>query len=329
MTMNRRELLQTAGGLALGAGLSAFPFGWTPAQEGKKKRILMFTRSQGFQHSVVNRNDAGKEYAKGKARLGEPGKVAHAEQILTDLGMNHGFEVTATKDGRVFVPEEIAKYDAFFFYTTGDLTNERATDGSPPMSKEGKKALLDAIAAGKGFVGSHCASDTFHSRGEGRKNQAPEDRDPYIQMLGGEFIVHGDQFKAKMVVADKTFPGTMELSDFELNEEWYALKNFAANLHVILAQDSTDGMAAFDEKKRERNAMYNRPLYPATWARMHGKGRVFYPSMGHGEDVWTNPTFQQILLGGIAWATRVVETDVSPNIEKVTPKASNLTAAAN
>ena len=43
------------------------------------------------------------------------------------------------------------------------------------------------------------------------------------------------------------------------------------------------------------------PPYPATWARMHGKGRVFYTSMGHREDVWTNEKFQQVALGGFSW----------------------------
>jgi type 1 glutamine amidotransferase len=52
---------------------------------------------------------------------------------------------------------------------------------------------------------------------------------------------------------------------------------------------------------------------------MHGQGRVFYSSMGHREDVWTNPVFQGILFGGLAWATRTVDADVTPNIEKVTP----------
>ena len=34
-----------------------------------------------------------------------------------------------------------------------------------------------------------------------------------------------------------------------------------------------------------------------TWARMYGKGRVFYTSMGHREDVWENPMYQALLLG--------------------------------
>jgi type 1 glutamine amidotransferase len=41
---------------------------------------------------------------------------------------------------------------------------------------------------------------------------------------------------------------------------------------------------------------------PVSWTNTEGKGRVFYTSLGHREDVWTNPVYQQHLLGGIAWA---------------------------
>jgi len=57
---------------------------------------------------------------------------------------------------------------------------------------------------------------------------------------------------------------------------------------------------------------------------MYGTGRVFYTSMGHRKDVWTNPNFQQVLLGGIDWATGKAEADVTPNMEKVTPGANRL-----
>jgi type 1 glutamine amidotransferase len=313
--LHRRDVLRAAGAAALGVGLGTFPRGWAAPNRGKKQRLLFFTRSAGFQHDVIDRAKAGKD-----GRLGIPDQVAHAEHIVTDLGAKHDFEVVCTKDGRIFIPEEIAKFDAFLFYTTEDLTAEKSTDGSPPMPKEGKRALLDAVAGGKGFLGSHCASDTFHSRGHKNgdlRGQTPADIDPYIAMLGGEFIVHGDQQKAKMRVVDPHFPGARGLADFDLREEWYALKNFAPDLHVILAQDSA-GM---------RGDMYKRPLYPATWARMHQKGRVFYTSMGHREDVWTNPTFQQILLGGLSWAFGNVEADVTPNIDQVTPRARELKAS--
>ena len=83
---------------------------------------------------------------------------------------------------------DLDQWDAFAFYTTGDLTKPD-TQKDTPMSVQGKQRLLDAIAGGKGFIGFHCATDTFHSPGRGDENQ--EHPDPYIAMVGGEFIIHG------------------------------------------------------------------------------------------------------------------------------------------
>jgi type 1 glutamine amidotransferase len=66
---------------------------------------------------------------------------------------------------------------------------------------------------------------------------------------------------------------------------------------------------------------YKRPPYPSTWARLHGKGRVFYTSMGHREDVWTSPEFQAVLMGGLDWALRRVDAEIAPNLTQVTPQA--------
>src|SRR5262249_3298343 len=215
--------------------------GWTAAADAPRRRILMFTRSQGYEHDVIKRKHGA--------------ALSLAEGIVTDLGKRHHFEVTCTKDGRVFLPTELGQYDAFLFETTGDLTKEGGHN-QPPMPPEGKRAFLEAIANGKGFVGCHCASDTFHSLNDspaGRPKAQPRDQqDPYIAMLGGEFIRHGAQQKSWMRVVDHDFPGTHDLKDFELLEEWYSLKNFAPDLHVILVQD-TEGMKGVD---------YERPSYP-------------------------------------------------------------------
>ncbi len=303
--MNRRQMLQNTGITALALG--GFPLGWTRAADAPKRRLLMYTHSEGFEHTVVKR--------KGD-------RLSQAEQIVTDLGKKHNFEVNCTKDGRVFVNDDLAKYDGFVFQTQGDLFLEGRHDKQPPMTPDGKKALLNAIASGKGFVGCHCASDTFHSKGPGDQNQPPEERDPYIAMIGGEFIVHGAQQKAFMRVIDNKFPGATKLQDFELLEEWYALKNFAPDLHVILAQDTksmkTDGGG---------NYAYSRPNYPATWARMHHKGRVFFTSMGHREDVWASDLFQTLLLGGLSWAVGNVDADITPNMSRATPQANEVPKA--
>jgi type 1 glutamine amidotransferase len=191
------------------------------------------------------------------------------------------------------------------------------------MSQEGKAAFLKAIHDGKGFIGTHSATDTFHSPGfDGGHEQNYENNgdntDPYVQMIGAEFIIHGAQQTSHMIVADPKFPGISSVpADFKPHEEWYALKNFAPNLHVLLIQDTT-GMTG---------PMYQRPPYPATWARLYGTGRVFYTNMGHREDIWENPVFQKVLVGGINWAVRNVEADVTPNIKQVTPNASQTRSA--
>lgn len=303
--MNRREMLKTSGAAALALGMSQFPFGWARAAGSSQRNILMYTGSQGYRHDVVKR--------------GKNGELSLAETIVTKMGKKHGFDVKCTKDSRDLLPENLAKYDAFLFETQGDLSKE-GIDNQPPVTAQGKNALLKAVASGKGFVGCHCASDTFHSNGNSRENQPPDQIDPYLAMVGGEFIVHGSQQKAWMRVIDNSFPGAKELKDFQMLEEWYALKNFAPDLHVILVQD-TEGMKVAGGG----NASYKRPNFPATWARKHEKGRVFYTSMGHRDDVWTSNIFQGLLLGALSWASGNVEADVTPNLDTAAPKARELT----
>jgi len=293
--MKRREMLKATSLAAL--GLSAFPLRWMAAAEGKKQKVLYFTQSAGFEHSVVHR---------------EGDQLSHSERVLTEMGKRAGFEVECTKDGRVF-DGDLATYDVIAFYTSGDLTRPNKQQ-TPPMTPQGKQKLLDAIAAGKGFVAFHAATDSFHS--QGARDEIQTEVDPYIAMLGGEFLTHGAQQEASLVITSR-FPGAGNLGCAEgisFTEEWYASKNFAKDLHVILVQ----------ETKYMKGECYQRPDFPSTWARMHGKGRVYYTSLGHREDVWINPFFQTIVLGGFAWTLGNVDYDVKPNIDQVTPGANEL-----
>jgi type 1 glutamine amidotransferase len=290
------------------AVLAAFTVGCVArhdAQTGRApKKILFFSRSGEFEHPMVAEKD------------GQPSK---AQVLLTELGKKNNFEFTFTKDGSVFTPENIARYDAFFFYTQGENLSEPAKDGSPPMSKEGEAAFLEAIHHGKGFVGTHSASDTCHSPGS-RWMLNSDDVNPYIKMIGGEFIVHGSQQKAHQIVIDSHFPGMSAVpDDFGPNEEWYSLKNFAPDLHVLLVQDTSSMQKEGDNKKA-----YDRPNYPSTWAHKYGQGRVFYTSMGHRDDVWDNPVFQSVLIGGINWVVGNVEADITPNLKTAAPEANVL-----
>ena len=261
------------------------------AADGSVHQILVFTKSSGFEHSVIKE---------------EKGQPSHVEKVLSPLAADNHVEWTFTKDGGVFTPAGIAKYDAFIFYTTGDLTKP-GTDKTPPMTPEGKTTLLEAIKNGKGFIGTHSATDTFHSSGH--------NVDPYITMLGGEFLSHGSQQTAQITCSDPQFPGLTGLQDgLKFKEEWYSLKNLASDLHVIFVQQ-TAGMPEW---------MYQRSPYPETWAHLYGKGRVFYTSMAHREDTWTDPDFQKVFLSGVHWAVGDTQADVTPNVARMCPDYDTL-----
>jgi uncharacterized protein len=259
------------------------------AEAPRPKKILFYSKSSQYEDPMVRRVD---------------GHPSIAETILGgDLSKENGFTWTFTKDGSVFTPEKLAGYDAFCFFTSGDLT-DFGTDNAPPMTPAGKTALLDAIRHGKGFVGIHSAAGTFPSR--------PGEIDPFIAMLGGELRTRVRGLEpSRQFIADKNFPGIAALPpNFQPAEEWYVLNHFATNLHVILIQD-TGSMV---------RGSYYAPDYPSTWARSYGRGRVFYTSMGHQEAVWRHPAFQSLLAGALNWATGKVEADITPNIATVTPK---------
>ena len=268
-----------------------------PAKAKPRKQILFFTKASGNEHAVIKVVD---------------GQPSLAQKILTELGEKNGFDVTHSKDGGIFTAEGIARYDGFVFYTTGDLTTE-GTDKNPPLPPGGKELLLESVRKGKGFVGIHVAAATFNDV-EHRFEDAGDKADPYIKMLGGEMIFHGQQQKGRVFCSDPKFPGFIDAKDgFELFEEWYSLKNLAKDLHVIL------WMGTWSLMNTGKDSVYRRPPYPLAWARMHGKGRVFYTALGHRDDVWANPMFQSMLVGGIEWASGAAQADIKPNLTAVTP----------
>lgn len=265
------------------------------------KKILFFTKSSGFEHPVIS---------------WKKGQPSHAEKVLGELGGKNRWEFIFSKDGSKFSPDYLAQFDAVFFYTTGDLCSA-GTDKQPAMSPAGKQALFDYIRGGKGFIGTHSASDTFHTDNESGKGpdryiNHGDKADPYVRFLGGEFIKHGAQQIATNTVTNPKFPGFENVPPtYAFHEEWYSLKDFTPDIHVLSVIDAP----------AMKGLEYQRPPFPTTWARREGKGRVWFTAMGHREDVWTNPIFQQILIGGIKWALGEVKADVPPNIKEAAPGA--------
>jgi len=288
--------------LGLAFGLAALSLPAAPL------RVLYFTKSSGFEHSAIKWVD---------------GKPSYSENILTALGAKHDIAFTFSKDGSLFTADYLKQFDVLLFYTSGDLTSV-GTDGHPAITGTGMSALFDYVAGGGALVGLHSAGDTFHSQERGGGNNPRRLQryrlygsacDPYCQMLGGEFIRHGPQQLARATVVDPKFPGFGELgTEIKVMEEWYTMKEFAPDDHVLLVMQ-TAGMQGGD---------YARPPYPLAWVRPHGKGRVAYQAMGHRDDVWDSAAYQSMLVGLLRWAGGRVEADITPNLNQVAPGHATL-----
>jgi uncharacterized protein len=230
------------------------------------KKILVVTVTKGFRHSSIPTAE------KVIKQLADQSKAFTVDYVRTDEDM-----------AAMMKPEALHQYDAFIFAnTTGDL----------PLPD--KKAFLEEIENGKGFVGMHSASDTFHGKGQ---------VDPYTLMLGGEFKTHGAQVGVECLVVDRNHPATKHLGESYCieQEEIYQMKNYdPTRVHELLILDK------HPNNKKEKGR------FPVSWCRMQGKGKVFYTSLGHREDVWENKRYQSHILGGIKWVLGLEPGDAEP-----------------
>jgi uncharacterized protein len=243
------------------------------------KRVLVVTATEGFPHS----------------------SVVTAERVLSKLGTQSGaFKVVGVirsgprpKDeeeakvwwkkmehdfAEMMSPAALNDYDAVIFAnTTGEL----------PIPD--KDAFIAWVKAGHGFIGMHSATDTLHKYS------------PYIEMIGGEFMQHGPQVKVTCINQDIRHPATRRLgATYEVFDEIYQFKNFH--------RDQVHGLLTLD--KHPNNGTPGD--YPIAWCKNFGKGKVIYTSLGHREEVWESPTYQDHVLGAIRWALGLEQGDGTP-----------------
>jgi type 1 glutamine amidotransferase len=260
------------------------------------KKVLVVTTTTGFRHS----------------------SIPTAEKVIAQLGQDSGaFTVDYARvepndpqfkgaDGKPdhakvnaaiqqvlaqkMSPEALKGYDAVVFAnTTGDL----------PLPD--RDAFIEWVKSGKGFVGMHAAGDTFH----GYK--------PYLDMLGAEFKTHGAQVSVDAINQDQECPMCRHLpSTWVVFDEIYQFKNFE--------RSTVHGLLTLDKHPNDKTP----GDYPVSWCKEFGKGRVFYTSFGHREDVW-DPTwadrknskevaeaYQKHILGGIKWALGLEKMNAKP-----------------
>jgi len=222
------------------------------------KRLLMVTHSAGYKHDYL----------------------PTAREVVTMLGRRSGlFEVVATDECDLLNKEDLKRFDAILFATTGEL----------PISEEQRQDFIESIRKGKAFIGVHNATDTFYT--------FPE----YGRMIGGYFMAHPWNQVVTVKVEDPTHPSTRHLPrSFRVKEEIYTFKDWSRDrTHVLISLDNSS--VDLSKGTREDND------YALCWCHNYGKARVFYTGFGHYKEIWHQEWFQKHLLNGILWAMRLIE----------------------
>jgi type 1 glutamine amidotransferase len=287
-----------SGKLLLVGTLIGCSFGWAAPAQAAPKKVLVVTVTLGFHHS----------------------SIPTAEKVIAELGKESGaFTVDFVRfnsDDPQFKDPDPKKHDAKVNAAIAPVLAEKMsaealknydavifanTTGNLPLPD--KQAFLDWIKSGKGFVGMHSAADTFHGFAG------------YLDMLGAEFKTHAAQLEVQPIDQDPQCPACAHLGkDWKVYDEIYQMKNFdPAKVH---------GLLTLDKKPDVRDPSPG--VYPIAWCKEYGKGRVFYTSLGHREDVWDpnwpnrkNPkevaeAYQQHILAGIKWAVGLIEMNAKP-----------------
>jgi len=235
------------------------------AQDAKLPAVLFFANPMTSDNDVIRR--------------ATPESLSVAERYFVEI-TNGIFDVTVTQDGAQLTRGKLSRYQAVVFFTA---INPPGVD---------KEALLDWVAAGGAFIGIHSTANTY------------QNYPPFGQMLGAYYdrrpwrTKENPQTKVRVKVVDKTHPATQHLGDsFEIADDIYQFKNFdRANLQMLLSLDP----ASLDTANPRMNAQ-DKDL-PVSWAKSHGKGRVFYTSLGDGEPTWKDLKYRTHLIKGIQWA---------------------------
>jgi uncharacterized protein len=52
--------------------------------------------------------------------------------------------------------------------------------------------------------------------------------------------------------------------------------------------------------------------WPLAWAKMYGKGRVYYSALGHDPSTWDDRAVEEMYFEAIRWALKLTDADITP-----------------
>jgi type 1 glutamine amidotransferase len=219
--------------------------------------------------------------------------IPWAEYAVTRMGEKTGaFTTVVTSDTLVFAPERIAEFDAVLF---NNNTGEPFTD--PAL----RASFLAFVRGGGGVVGLHAATDGFF--------EWPE----FGEVMGAFFVSHpwNEEVTLRIEEPDHPITAAFDVASYVVADEIYQFGEpySRERQRVLISLDTTALDMEREGVQREDGD------FAVCWIREEGQGRVFYSSLGHRFEVFTDPTILRHWLAGIQYALGDLEADATPRRE--------------
>ncbi|MEX2213451.1 MAG: ThuA domain-containing protein [Phycisphaeraceae bacterium] len=276
----------------------------------KARKVLIYTYAAGFVHS----------------------SIPYGAYAVEAMGKKTGaYSSVISNDPAAF--DDLSGYDAIVMVnTTGDWLLPRSPGGEPKKNDKdtdqahaakveawklakatydkdaaAAKAKVEArrasimkfINSGGGLVGFHAASDAQYNWKE------------FGLMIGGYFWGHPWHEKVGIKNEEPNHPlvAAFDGKDFEVTDEIYQFKEpySRSNLRVLLTLDTS-------KTNMKKGGIHRTDGdFGVAWIRDVEKGRVFYSSLGHREEIYWNAAIMKFYLDGIQFALGDIKADATPN----------------
>lgn len=248
----------------------------------KIRKLLVYTRTKGFRHS----------------------SIPHGALAIRLLGDRTGaFRADVTEDPEAFAPANLSKYDAVLMLnTTGgaflgsDPKTDDEKDPARVRDRELKASLSSFVRGGKGLAGIHAATDTCYEWAE------------YGRMIGGFFLNHPWHELVGVKVEKPGHPVCAAFGgkDFEITDEIYQFKAPYSRRNVTV-------LLSLDRVKTPQKGQRPDDDYAISWIRSESRGRVFYCSLGHREEIYWNPAVLHHYLDGLRYVLGDLAAPATPD----------------
>jgi len=222
----------------------------------------------------------------------DAGRFAGEKALEIMAERTGAFELTFLREPGMLpeavMPEYLAQFDAVC------VNNSTGGGGKAKNGKELVENLDAYVQAGGGLVGIHAATDNR-----------------FGAVFGGFFTGHPWSMEVGVKVDDPKHPlcRVFKNKGFMVNDEIYQFNKGVYSREKLRVLLSLDMARTPDRGKRADKD------HAVAWVKSHGKGRVFYSSLGHKQEIFRNANLMQFYLDGIQFALGDLDVDTTPSAQ--------------